>query len=116
MTRKFTSNTSGAITLLVQVVDRADVVETTASNKVATRGVGAGHDPGGSQGNGVHFVGGVGIPDNQFAILRSRDKVPPVGRPVHSIDLGQVTLQCSLGLHKLVLGNGLMGLLRDCAN
>ncbi|KAI6776702.1 hypothetical protein HG530_000647 [Fusarium avenaceum] len=46
MARELTSNTGRAVALLVQVVDGADVVETTASNKVATRGVGAGHNPG----------------------------------------------------------------------
>jgi len=79
VTRKLAGDTSRTVALLVQVVDRADVVETTASNKVATRGIGAGHDPRGSQGNGVHLVGGIGIPDNEFTILRGRDEVPPIG-------------------------------------
>ena len=79
MTRKLAGDTSRTVALLVQVVDRADVVETTASNKVATRGVGAGHDPGGSQGDGVNLVGGISIPDDEFTILRSRDEVPPIG-------------------------------------
>ena len=116
MTRELTSNTGRTIALLVQVVDGADVVETTASHEVTTGCIGASHNPGGTQGNGVDLVGGIGIPNNELAILRSRNQVPPIGRPVHGVNLSQVTLQCSLGLHKLVLGNRLMSLLCDSAN
>ena len=40
----------------------------------------------------------------------------PVGGPVHGVDLGQVALEGALGLHELVLGNGLMCLLSDGAD
>lgn len=53
-----------------QVVDGTDVVQTTASNVVPTRRIGTGHDPGRSQGDGVDFVGGVGIPDDELSVLR----------------------------------------------
>lgn len=43
--RQLAGDARGAIALLVQVVDGADVVETTTSNKVAAGGVGAGHYP-----------------------------------------------------------------------
>jgi hypothetical protein len=42
--------------------------------------------------------------------------VSAVGRPVHGVDLGQVTLECSLGLHELVSGDRLVSLLCDGAN
>lgn len=61
-----------------QVVDGADVVETTASDVVARGRVGAGHDPGRSQGDGVDLVGCVGVPDDELAVLRGRDEVPTV--------------------------------------
>lgn len=64
----------------------------------------------------MDLVGGVSIPDNELAILRSRDEVSPVGRPVHSVNLGQMTLERPLSLHELVLGDRLMGLLRDSTN
>lgn len=64
--------------LLTQIVDGADVVETTARNEVAGGCVGAGHDPAGPEGDGVHFVGGVGVPDDEFTILGGGDEVPLV--------------------------------------
>lgn len=70
-----------------QIIDRADVVETTASDKVARRCIGAGHDPRGAKGDCVNLVRSVGVPDDEFAVLRSRYKMPPVLRPMHSIDL-----------------------------
>lgn len=69
MSGKLTRNTRGTILLLVEVVNGADIVEATTSDVVAAGGVGAGHDPRGSQGDGVDFVGGVGIPDDELAIL-----------------------------------------------
>lgn len=39
-----------------------------------------------------------------------------VSRPVHGINLSQVALECPLGLHQLVPGNRLMGLLCNSAN
>lgn len=40
----------------------------------------------------MDLVGGVCVPDNQFTVLRCGYQVSPVGGPVHSIDLGQVSL------------------------
>lgn len=34
-----------------------------------------------------------------------------VGRPVHGVNLGEMALEGALGLHELVLGNGLVCLL-----
>lgn len=116
VTGELASDARGAIALLVEVVDGADIVEATAGNEVAARSVGAGHDPGGAQGNGVDLVGSVGVPDNELSVLRGRDKVPSVGRPVHGVDLGQMTLERPLGLHQLVLRDWLMSLLRNSAD
>ena len=52
-----------------QVVDRADVVEPSARDKVARGGVGAGHDPRGPERDRVDLVRGVGVPDDEFAVL-----------------------------------------------
>ena len=54
-----------------QVVDGADVVETTAGHVVPAGRIGTGHDPGRAQRNGVDFVGGVGVPDDELSVLRS---------------------------------------------
>lgn len=35
----------------------------------------------------MNFVGGVGIPDNELAVLRSGNEVSSVGRPVHGVNL-----------------------------
>lgn len=42
----------------LQVVDGADVVQAAAGHVVPRGGVGAGHDPGGAQGDGVHLEPG----------------------------------------------------------
>lgn len=73
MARELASNTRGAISLLVEVVDGTDVVETTAGDKVTAGGVGAGHNPRRTERNGVDLVSGVSIPDDELAILRCRD-------------------------------------------
>lgn len=36
-----------------------------------------------------------------------------VGRPVHGVNLGEMALEGALGLHELVLGDGLVSLLGD---
>lgn len=100
--RELSRDTGGAITIRVQVVDGADVVETTAGDVVPTGSVGAGHHPRGAEGDGVDLVGGVGVPDDELAVLRRRDEMPPVGRPVHGIDLGQMSLERLPRLHHLV--------------
>ena len=47
----------------------------------------------------MDFVRGVGVPDNQLAVLRGGHQVSPVSRPMHSVDFGQMAFECSLGLH-----------------
>lgn len=82
-----------------QVVDGTNVVETTAGNVVPTRRIGTGHDPRRSQGDGVDFVGGVGIPDDELSVLRGGHEMAAVGGPVHGVDLRKVALECSARLH-----------------
>lgn len=45
MTGQLSSDTCGAVALLIEVVDGANVVEATAGHKVSAGGIGAGHDP-----------------------------------------------------------------------
>ncbi len=47
----------------------------------------------------MDFVGGVGIPDNEFSILRGRDQMPSVGGPVHSVDLREMAFEIPPWLH-----------------
>lgn len=54
---------------VLEAVDRADVVQAAARDEAAGRGIGTGHDPRGAQRNGVHFISGVRVPDNQLAVL-----------------------------------------------
>lgn len=82
-----------------QVVDGADVVQTTTGDKVPTRRIGAGHDPGGAQRNGVDLVGGVGVPYDQFAVLGGRDEVAAIFGPLHRVYLGQVSFEISFRAH-----------------
>lgn len=116
MAGELASNARGSLALLVKVVNGADVVETTAGNVVAAGGVGASHDPRRAQRNRVDLVGCVSIPDDELAILGRRNQMPPVRRPVHGVDLGQMSLERSLRLHKLIPGDRLMGLLGDRPN
>lgn len=64
----------------------------------------------------MDFVSGVGIPDNQLSILRRRHQMSPVGRPVHSIYLRQMSFQRPLGLHQLIFGYRLVRVLRNIAD
>lgn len=77
----------------IETVDTANVVQSSAGHIVAAGSVGAGHDPGGAEGDGVHLVGAVAVPHNQLAVLAGRHQVPRVRGPVHGVDLGQVTPQ-----------------------
>lgn len=45
VTRELAGDARGAFSLLVEVINRANVVETTAGDEVAAGGIGAGHDP-----------------------------------------------------------------------
>lgn len=67
--RQLSCDTGGPITVGVEVVDGADVIQPTAGNVVTTRSIRAGHDPRGSEGDGVHLVGGVSVPDDELSIL-----------------------------------------------
>jgi hypothetical protein len=67
--REFSSDSCGAISVRVEIVDRADIVETTACHIVAAWSVGAGHDPRRPKRDGVDLVRCVGIPDDQLSIL-----------------------------------------------
>ena len=69
MAGEFAGDASRSFSVLVEVVDGTDVVQTTAGDIVTARGVGAGHDPRRAQRYGMYFVCGVGIPDNQLAVL-----------------------------------------------
>lgn len=82
-----------------EVVDAADVVEPTACDKASRGCVCTGHDPGAAEGDGMHFVRRVGIPDDQFSVLTCRNEVPAVLGPVHGVDLCKVTTQGTTGLH-----------------
>ena len=59
----------------------------------------------------MDLVCGVSVPDDEFAILRCRDKVSSVSGPMHGVNLCQMTLQRAFGLHELVLGDGFVSLL-----
>lgn len=47
----------------------------------------------------MNLVGGVSVPDDQLAVLRSGNEMSPVCRPVHSVDLGEMTFESALSLH-----------------
>lgn len=74
MCAQLSCHLGGAFTS-TQIVNRAHVVKSTTSDKVAGWGIGTGHDPGRSQRNGIDLVGGVCVPNNQFSVLRGRDQV-----------------------------------------
>jgi hypothetical protein len=98
-----------------QVVDGANVVKTTASDVVAAGRVGASHDPGRAEGNCVHLVGGVCIPDDELTVLRGGHEMSPVGRPVHGVDFGEMALESPLGPHAQTW-QGFCPLARNIAN
>jgi hypothetical protein len=67
----------------------------------------------------MDFVGGIGIPNDEFPVLRCRYQVSSICRPMHRIDLREMTLQCLSGLHHLILWEGLMlafGNVGDCTD
>ena len=53
---EFTGTLEVVALFRVQVVDRTDIVETTAGNEIARGRVGAGHDPTRPEWNSVHLV------------------------------------------------------------
>jgi hypothetical protein len=84
VTGKLPGDTCGSFSCR-EVVNGADVVQTAAGDVITARGVGAGHDPRGSQGNSVEFVGSVSVPDDELSVLRGGDQMSSVGRPVHCV-------------------------------
>ena len=80
-----------------KIVDGADVVQATTGNPSASLREGAGHHPRRPQGDGVHLVGTVGVPDNKLAILRCTHQLFAVFTgavaPVHGVDLCEVPLE-----------------------
>ena len=113
MSRKFSRNTGGAVPIVIEIVDRAYVVETSTSYKVPARSICTSHDPRRPERNGVYFVGSVGIPNDELTILRSRYEMSSVGRPVHSINLSEMSLERFPCLQHLVLWERLLRLLCD---
>jgi hypothetical protein len=63
----------------------------------------------------VDLVCAVGVPDDELAVLRSRDEMPSVSRPVHGVNLCEMALEGALGLH-LEAGKSLCALASDIAN
>mmetsp|Transcript_15510 Transcript_15510/g.47296 ORF Transcript_15510/g.47296 Transcript_15510/m.47296 type:complete len:220 (+) Transcript_15510:867-1526(+) len=78
---------------LRQRVDGADVVQAAAGDKIAICAVGAGHDPGAAQRDGVDLVLRLPVPHDELAILRRRHKLLRVACPVHRVDLAEVPLE-----------------------
>lgn len=85
--------------LVPQIVDRADIVQPAARDKVPARGVCAGHDPGAAQRDRVDFVRRVRVPDDEFAVLGGRDEVALVRGPVHRVDLCEVAFERAARAH-----------------
>lgn len=50
-------------------VNGTDVVETTTSDKISAGCVGTSHNPAGTEWDSVYFVGGVGVPNDEFTVL-----------------------------------------------
>lgn len=99
MGTEFAGSLHAVAFLAVKVVDRADVVETTASDEVSRRRISTGHDPTGAKRDGVDFVGGVGIPDDEFSILRRGNEMAFIGCPVHGVNLCKMTTERAPGSH-----------------
>ena len=115
MTRQFAGNTGRALSILVEIVDGADIIQTTASDIIAAWGIGASHDPAGPQGDGVDLVSGVGIPNDELAILGGRNEVAAIGSPVHGVDLGKVAAESATGTHDDTgQGGNFVGHSSDC--
>jgi hypothetical protein len=83
----------------MQIVDGAYVVETSTSDEISRWGISASHDPARSKWNGMDFVGGVRIPNDQFSVLRCGDEMSFVGGPMHCVYFGKVTPQSATWPH-----------------
>jgi hypothetical protein len=84
---------SGRIGPSANRVERTDIIETASSHQVAARGISARHDPAGTEGDGVYLVRRVGVPNDEFTVLRGRDNVPLVSRPLERVDLGEMAFE-----------------------
>lgn len=73
MSRKLSCDPGRAISVRVEVVDRADVVKTTTSYIVSGWRICAGHNPGRAKRDGMNLISGICVPDNELSVLRSRD-------------------------------------------
>lgn len=85
--------------LRTEVVNRADIVETTARDKVSGRRVCAGHDPGRPEWDGVDLVRRIGVPDDELAVLGGGHEVALVCCPMHRINLRKMSLERAPWLH-----------------
>jgi hypothetical protein len=47
----------------------------------------------------MDFVCCVSIPDDELTVLRSRNEVPTVVRPVHGVNFGQMAPECPSWAH-----------------
>jgi len=47
----------------------------------------------------VEFVCGVGVPDDEFAVLGGGDEVPSVSGPVHGVYFGEMAFESATGFH-----------------
>jgi len=83
----------------VEVVDGANVIQSTASHEVAGGRVSASHDPARPQGDGVDFVGGISVPDDKFAVLGGGHEVTAVGGPMHRVYFGEMAPERPARLH-----------------
>lgn len=83
----------------VQVIDGTNIVKATASNEISRGGIGTGHDPAGAKWDSVDFVGGVCIPDDEFSVLRCRDKMSLVSGPMHSVYFSEMAPQGATCFH-----------------
>ena len=78
----------------VDLVDGAQIVESTAADQVALGLFDAdGHDVAGFQGNGLELVGRDGVPYQQIAVLGGTHDAAGITRPVQSGNLAKVSLQ-----------------------
>lgn len=96
----------GLLLRLLEVVYRAHIVQTAARDEVALGLLeGAGHDPRRPQRYGLHLVGAVGVPNDQFAVLRRRHEVVRIAGPVHGVNFPEMSFQRPSELRRRRLAN-----------
>lgn len=99
MSTEFASALDIGAILAVQVVDRTDVVQTSTGNVIARWRICAGHDPTRPERDGVHFIGCVSVPNDEFSILRGGNEMSSVGGPMHGINFGEMASEGSSRTH-----------------